>query len=63
MGEICGRYVGLACVDGSCPVANMEDIAERGMDVVRSCRDCHLYRGCEDCALVGTEYCVNHIKG
>lgn len=25
--------------------------------VVRDCRECHYYKGCEDCALCGTEYC------
>lgn len=53
----CGGYVGVACVDGSCPVANAEEYAERCMDVVRSCIECHYYKGCEDCALAGTEYC------
>lgn len=53
----CGGYVGLACVDGSCPKANAEEYEERCMDVVRNCNQCHFYRGCKDCALNGTEYC------
>ena len=55
---VCGAYVGVACVDGSCPIANMEEYAERGMDVVRNCSECSFYKGCEDCALSDTEYCV-----
>lgn len=55
--EICKRYVGVACVDGSCPMANREEYMERGMPTIRSCIECHCYRGCEDCALAGTEDC------
>ena len=53
----CNSYVGLACVDGSCPKAKWEEYLERDMDVVRNCNECHYYKGCEDCALSGTEYC------
>lgn len=53
----CGDYVGVACVDGTCPMANMEEYARRCMDVVTNCNECHFYKGCEDCALDGTEYC------
>lgn len=56
--KVCSEYVGEACVDGTCPVANMEEYAERGMDVVKKCSECFYYKGCEDCALSGTEYCV-----
>lgn len=54
----CGDYIGVACVDGSCPKANAEEYAERCMDVISNCNDCFYYKGCEDCALYGTEYCV-----
>ena len=57
MAKRCKDYVGVACVDGSCPKANWEEYAERDMDVVKSCKECHYYKGCEDCALDGTEYC------
>lgn len=53
----CKDYVGVACVDGSCPMALEEEYEERCIPVVRSCGECSLYRGCEDCALEGTEYC------
>lgn len=55
--KICMDYVGLACVDGSCPKANAEEYAERCMEVVKNCKECFMYKGCEDCALCGTEYC------
>lgn len=55
----CSEYVGLACVDGSCPKANWEEYLERDMDVVRNCKECPFYKGCEDCALSCTKYCVN----
>ena len=53
----CREYVGVACVDGTCPMANREEYAERCIDVVDNCRECWMYKGCEDCALKGTEYC------
>ena len=58
LGKRCRGYVGLACIDGSCPMANAEEYEERGMDVVKSCKDCHYYDGCNDCAFADTEYCL-----
>ncbi len=55
----CKNYVGVACVDGSCPRADAEEYAERCMDVISSCNECIYYKGCEDCALAYTEYCSN----
>lgn len=55
----CDDYVGVACVDGTCPKANADEYAERCMDVIANCKDCFYYKGCEDCALYGTEYCPN----
>ncbi len=55
--KICGEYVGVACVDGSCPVANADTYAEYGADVIRSCEDCWMRKGCGDCALYGTDLC------
>lgn len=60
--EKCKDYVGLSCVDGSCPKANWEEYAERDIPVIRKCDDCHYYKGCEDCALCDTEYCNNDIN-
>ena len=54
----CEEYVGVACVDGSCPIANRDEYVERGYDVVTDCNECSFYEGCEDCALSGTEYCI-----
>lgn len=59
MAKRCKSYVGLACVDGSCPIANAEEYAERCMDVISKCDDCFYYEGCKDCALADTDYCVN----
>lgn len=55
---ICPGYCGVSCVNGSCPIANMEEYIERGYDVVRTCDDCCYYEGCIDCAFYGTSYCV-----
>lgn len=53
----CRNYVGVACVNGSCPMALKEKYAEQCIPTIKDCRDCWLYRGCEDCALCDTEYC------
>lgn len=45
----CPHYCGVACIDGSCPMANVEKYEAFDMDVILSCRDCPYYRGCEDC--------------
>lgn len=53
----CKEYVGVACVDGSCPIARMEEYEERGVPIVENCQDCIYYKGCVDCDLKDTEYC------
>ena len=55
--SFCSGYVGVACVDGSCPIANADLYEEYCIDVVKKCTDCHFYRGCEDCAFYGTDDC------
>ena len=55
--ERCKSYCGSACVDGSCPMANRDEYAERGYDIVKSCNDCPCYEGCEDCAFDGMHLC------
>lgn len=54
----CKGYVGVACVDGTCPIANREDYEEYGIPLINNCKECFYYKGCEDCALNETEYCV-----
>lgn len=54
----CRAYVGVACVDGTCPQAQREEYEERSMFVPESCEDCWMYKGCDDCALSGTEHCI-----
>lgn len=55
--NLCERYTGLSCVDGSCPIANREEYEERCIPVIDGCKDCHLCKGCEDCIFDSTEYC------
>ena len=55
--KICNNYVGVTCVDGSCPKANWEEYVERGIPVTWKCEDCSYRKGCEDCALCDSEYC------
>ena len=61
MGKRCRGYVGIACVDGTCPKANYDEYVERGIPVTKSCRECNFYKGCEDCALSGTVYCEDEL--
>ena len=39
-------------------MALRDEYAERGYGVTHSCDECSYYKGCEDCAFEGTEYCV-----
>ena len=58
--ERCLNYVGLACVDGTCPIANSERYL-----TIDYCNKCLYYKGCEDCALAGTEHCdriAEHVR-
>ena len=42
-------------MDGSCPKAKQDEYAERGYDVVKTCKDCMYYNGCDDCYFNGNE--------
>ena len=55
--EYCKSYVGVSCVDGSCPMANTEGFMERGCGIVNNCSECGYYHGCEDCAFNGVSEC------
>ena len=55
--KYCKGYCGVACVDGTCPMANREEYDERGYDIVKNCKECHYYKGCEDCCFDGTDMC------
>ena len=46
MGKRCKDYVGVACVNGTCPQAQREEYEERGMFVPQKCDNCWMYRGC-----------------
>ena len=63
MSKRCIHYVGVACVDGSCPMAKAEEYEERCMDVVTNCNECHYYEGCDDCYFYGTDYCEDYQEG
>lgn len=58
----CKSYCGVACIDGSCPIANYEEYAERGYDTIKSCNECYHYKGCEDCAFDGMHFCPKYNK-
>ena len=50
-------FVGVACIDGSCPIANSVEYLERGISLVRRCEDCHFYTGCAHCVFLDTDDC------
>lgn len=53
--KFCSSYVGLSCVDGSCPIALQEQYADlyedSGYPVIKNCKECHRYFGWDACAL------------
>ena len=53
----CPGYIGLACVNGTCPIANKEEYIEYGVPVPSSCGMCSSYKGCEDCMCYDTDMC------
>lgn len=54
MKKVCSNYVGLACVDGSCPKALRDEYLECCMDAISDCSDCPYVAGCDDCINSGT---------
>lgn len=50
---ICKNYVGISCVDGSCPC----------LDMILDCENCYCNKGCDDCGLWGSEFCDKNING
>ena len=58
--KICRDYVGISCVDGTCPMANPPEHMEAARFSRKTCRSCFSYEGCRDCALAGTEYCSSN---
>lgn len=57
MDKRCKNYVGVACIDGSCPMARAEEYEEYNVPPRFNCKDCWYYKGCGDCALYGTDHC------
>lgn len=55
--ERCKNYTGLACIDGTCPIANRDTYIEYGIPLVWSCDDCHCYNGCDDCYFCRNDKC------
>lgn len=53
----CAYYVGLACIDLSCPKTNQDTYANSSTDSIETCEECPYYVGCLDCTLFGTSYC------
>lgn len=62
MGKRCRDYVGVACIDGTCPKANVDEYIEYCIPVIKTCSECHFYKGCEDCMFVGMEYYCRDVK-
>ncbi len=58
--EICERYCGGYCVDGSCPIANREKYEEYDIPLISDCKECSLRRGCENCVFFDTDICIKN---
>lgn len=62
MNDRCPNYLGLTCVDGSCPNALADEYLEYGYEHC-TCEECGYYKGCEDCCFEGNpEYCFKFVK-
>lgn len=46
--SLCPNYVGVTCVNGSCPIALYSDFPEY-FDSKPNCKECAFYKGCSDC--------------
>ncbi len=53
----CVNYVGVTCVNGNCPNALADEVPDCGYQHL-SCDECGYYKGCNDCALYGTDACT-----
>ena len=51
--DICERFTADRCVNGQCPIANRDEHAELGIDVIESCSACAVLKGCEICIFQG----------
>lgn len=58
----CREYVGAACVDGRCPIANLEEYEEIGVPVASVCQNCIFSQSCLDCVLYKTRWCSHPDK-
>lgn len=58
----CVNYVGETCVNGSCPNALANEYPEYGHEQC-TCEEFGYYKGCNDCALYGTEMCTHEKRG
>lgn len=57
----CRDYVGVACVDGTCPKTVKEEYEEQSRSAMK-CDQCFFNEVCLDCALADTEYCMARNK-
>ena len=57
----CPEYIGVSCINGTCPMANQEEYEEYVIPVVRTCYECSYYRGCADCAGYGCNEALRRI--
>lgn len=51
--KYCKNYLGVSCIDGSCPNAIAEELPYEKI----KCEDCWRYKGCADCAMPDMDNC------
>lgn len=57
--KYCDKYVGVRCVDGTCPITLANEYPEIYGNDKCTCEDCYAYKGCEDCMFMSDdEGCV-----
>lgn len=50
----CPDYVGVTCIDGSCPKA-LYEVNPQYYDLMPTCENCGFYKGCSDCAFASAD--------
>lgn len=56
----CERYLGVHCIDGSCPILLAEQFWKYDYEGPHSCEECWVYDGCKGCAWEDTSVCIKY---
>ena len=59
--KYCKKYVGVMCVNGTCPITLANEHPEIYGNDNFTCEDCYACKGCEDCMFMSDEGCVHEM--